>query len=231
MKLLELHGHQRYADFTLSQNLNKFIIDKKIKVESGTFGFAIIPKDKDYVYKCWTKDAGFEAFLDYVQKHKSDKHLPKLIGSIRSIPLFFKHNQLKDLKLKVQRVEKLDELQDDQESPIEAVIKMVRNFKSGHEPTTADILERTKRNAFHTVNHDNEGEHKELIDEISKLGSFVESLVDIRKALPNAFKEDFLGNIMLRGKIPVIIDPYYDAMGDYKTASDLLNTEDEYEAS
>ena len=76
MKLFELTGIKKYAEQHLATILNAFIEKKQIKVRSGGFAFVIIPENKDYVFKCWIHDAGFDEYLKFVKSHSGNKHLP-----------------------------------------------------------------------------------------------------------------------------------------------------------
>ena len=107
MLLSELHGYHKYEDMT-GRELAVYLQSHNIKVKHGAFGIVLIPSDKNYVYRFWTKDSGYEEFLEYIKDHKSD-HFPKILSKVKEIPIVFKRSSdTQDKKFKMIKTEKLD---------------------------------------------------------------------------------------------------------------------------
>lgn len=78
---------EHYHKF-ISNNLQTTIqsfFDQGIKVGTGNYGVCLVPPDKDYVYKVWTIDPAFDAWIRYCKENKS-KHLPT-VYKIVTLPI------------------------------------------------------------------------------------------------------------------------------------------------
>lgn len=83
MKLFELVGQKKLWG-TDAETLIRTLMDKgafKKVLGAGAFGIAFeLPNGT--VLKCWGDDAGFEEWIQYCLKHKSNPYLPKFLGKI-----------------------------------------------------------------------------------------------------------------------------------------------------
>lgn len=232
MKLFELTGIKKYADQHLANILNAFIEKKQIKVRSGGFAFVIIPKDKDYVFKVWLKDPGFETYLKFIKNHSGDKHFPKVIGDVHDVPMFFKRDAKAGDTMKVVRLEKLEPFPhgDVREGMLDYVVSRLRKLKIAS-LTDADVPELIKKFKIDKPTASLYGvprtvQPDELNALLGKSESLLKAMIAVWKELgPNnpSIGEDLAGNIMLRGDVPVIVDPYYTKHMWDVTASDLIN--------
>jgi hypothetical protein len=223
MKLNELHGYKQYQTKTLAEIINTFIKKYGIKISNGAFAFVVIPKDKNYVYKIWTKDDGYEAFLKYLETAKSD-HLPK-VGKIRLLPFFFKRDEAISGDLKIVRIEKLDHLTGDLKnqmndglSSFNHIIEIISDYTgidsliSKIESSTVSKIIKNKVTCLSWIS-----KNKKLAEDLLKLAKF------ISEEYPGKVLTDFVGNIMLRGSTPVIIDPFYTILTDITVVDILFN--------
>lgn len=108
-KLNELTGYRQFEELTLQQYLQSLVDKHKIKVASGNFSVVLIPPDKDYVYKIWSDDKGFDVWVNYcVANQGKYSFLPKIYGKLRKLPhLFIRGEEFKNTVLKIARIEKL----------------------------------------------------------------------------------------------------------------------------
>jgi hypothetical protein len=75
-------------------------------VKNGEFAYVYIPEGKDYVYKAWTQDDGFDAYLDIIRNNKN-KHFPKIL-KFKELPIHLARDTgLKNTKVKILKLEKL----------------------------------------------------------------------------------------------------------------------------
>lgn len=160
MLLHELTGYHSAKEDTLRQLLAKLKKNGKYETAHGSFAVVLIPPGKNYVFRAWTKDAGYEKFLAYIEQNPS-KHFPKIIGKVHDVKIFFQQPkvQAQDV-VHVVRVEKLKPL------PISSIayeaIQVVFNYLKGKNATAGktvgDILEYI-------------GEYDD--DELEKAGEFI----------------------------------------------------------
>ena len=223
MKLNELHGYKQYQTKTLAEIISTFIKKYGIKISNGAFAFVVIPKDKNYVYKIWTKDDGYEAFLKYLETSKSE-HLPK-VGRIRTLPFFFKRDEAISGDLKIVRIEKLDHLSGDSKKQMDSglssfnyVMETVADYSgidsliSKIEASTAPDIIKKRVKCLDWIS-----KNKTLAEDLLKLAKF------INEEYPGKVLTDFVENIMLRGSTPVIIDPFYTILNDITVVNILFN--------
>lgn len=91
-----------------NKGLSDFIshLEKFGEVNHGVFSYVYAPKGKDYVYRAWTYDPGFDAYVNLIQKTKNE-YFP-VIEKIKEIPFRLSSpRQLQDEKVKIAKIEKL----------------------------------------------------------------------------------------------------------------------------
>lgn len=99
MNLNEIYSDKGIQDFV--EHLNQYG-----EVKNGEFAYVYIPEGKDYVYKAWTHDPGFDAYLDIIQNNKN-KHFPKIL-KFKELPIHLARDTgLKNTKVKILKLEKL----------------------------------------------------------------------------------------------------------------------------
>ena len=145
--------------------------------------------------------------------------------------MFFKRADKAGDKLNVIRMEKLESVKDDSDldHTLSHVIYMLRKLKiSSLTPDdTPELMKKLQ------IDKPMQGagfmkpiKPDQLNAELSKLESLIKMIIDVWKHVgsnnPN-FGEDLYGNIMLRGSVPVIADPYYTKHNWKMTASDMLD--------
>jgi hypothetical protein len=107
MLLNELLGYKKYQNLTLNQIITKLVDEHEAGSAAGHFSFVAIPKDKDFIYKCWFNDDGYQHFVDVALKHQDNPFFPKFIGKVKKIPIFFKRHANVDGFLHIIKMEKL----------------------------------------------------------------------------------------------------------------------------
>lgn len=88
--LAELQGYKMFSDMGFYEILTKLIDEHGHDWNSGSLGVVFIPKDKDYVYKCWINDGGYQGFLDIAEKHQDNPFFPKFLSKRKKLETFFK---------------------------------------------------------------------------------------------------------------------------------------------
>lgn len=99
MQLNEIYTEKGIQEFV--EHLEKYG-----DVKNGEFAYVYTPEGKDYVYKAWTHDPGFDAYLDIVRNNKN-KHFPKML-KFKELPIHLARDTgLKNTKVKILKLEKL----------------------------------------------------------------------------------------------------------------------------
>lgn len=197
MILQELLGIKKYTDDTITAFLNRMVRDKKIKVRNGSFAFVVIPEDTAYVYKVWTHDDGWWEYLEYIGDHPNNEHLLRTKGRIKKIKFTFKRPEDFDTDLHVIKLEKLAELETNDEAygQVRGLMLYLRKY---------DV---------HKLNKEDIPEIQAWIQEKEFVkpppASFIETVLDVLQSSAISSNDFHTGNVMLRGNTLVITDPYY----------------------
>jgi hypothetical protein len=165
MRLDELLGYKKYQNMSFNEFLKDIISKNKALIDKGKFSFVAIPKEGNFVYKCWFEDRGYEEFIKIVQAHQDNPFFPKLYGKVRKIPFFFKRPASIDGYLHVVKMEKL-ETADDKEG-MDAVLDLLfmidasgeQNMTDGEDPTKEKVLNQISK-ALSYANRDVERNQK-----------------------------------------------------------------------
>lgn len=211
--LKELIGYKKHSSVDIADFLNAGIRDGKIKVRSGNFAFVVIPTDADFVYKVWTHDQGWWEYLEYLNDHPGNEHLLKVKSRIKKIKYTFKRPQDFDTDLYVLKLEKLQELETNDEAfkQIDAFM-LYLNYNNVHGLTKDDVPRIQK---WILEKHNVQ----------PPPASFIETVIDVLKSSVISDHDFHSGNVMLRGNTLVLTDPYYvpeNSMNIKISASDLL---------
>jgi hypothetical protein len=97
------------SDLRYSEAIDLFVKKHGLDWDGGAHAEVYIPPGKNYIWRSWTRDPGYESFLKYVQANSSNPHLPKLLSRVREEPLEFKGIP-KGVTLKFVKIEKLSAL-------------------------------------------------------------------------------------------------------------------------
>jgi hypothetical protein len=230
MKLCELTGYKSASQKRFGDLINDLIISGKYTYEQGCFAVVLAPPGKDYVYRAWINDAGYEAFLQYIQAHPSYSFV-EVIGTVRKIPMFFKRPaELKDDFIKVVRLEKLRELTSRTRAFVNFWALAIKPMHNSHlaKITFDDML---KRAMLFALNEDKQA-MKEFCEQRKE---FFSDLLEIAKWLRSNDKVayDINGdNVMMRynGSL-AITDPAFSRSGrGIITAPELAALDHEYAA-
>lgn len=201
MLLSELSNFPAQHDATFSDALNAFVGQHGLEAFEG--GQATVIGRGAHVWRAWFDDPGYERFLKYIEANKGNRFLPRVLSRVREEPTKFKRSPTRSIKyVKIEKLtdpgpniftDALDALYF-ASIPIEKI------------PSTVEELAGLSM-TFKIPNH-SDAEHEELRDEFLKHKEFFKVVLDLMK---NHNANDLTsGNVMMRGKIPVIIDPFKD---------------------
>ncbi len=202
MLLTELTGLKNIHDKTLSAIIQNLIVNGKYKQHQGAYALVLEPPDKDYVYRAWTNDKGYDKFLEYVRANEN-KYLIKLIGKTVKLPLFFKHNSSMPESINVQRIEKLVPIKS--RLVIETISSCNLFLQKFAKPNAKfDDMVYDAVNSTH--------DHEELVQEFMLDNkSFFQEYLKIglwAKSQSTLGIDMHANNVMLRGNTFVITDPF-----------------------
>jgi len=206
MKLYELTGIKKLNSLSVSDLIMYFIDNSKYMFAgNGAQAYVFIHPNNKEVIKFWMFDSAYESFIKYVKEHQSNQFLPKIIKGINELK--FKNHTIKYI-----RMEKLKELNNsttifgvefknlinaiDKHIEKKGISKILSDYKSGVFLKTLNLY----IDMFSTNNVD----EKSIIEFYNTYFDFLQSSSD--KSIPDLQGD----NVMLRGKIPVIIDPIAD---------------------
>lgn len=108
--LAELHGYHKYEDKDFYEIINDIARKNGHDWDSGALGVVFMPKDKNFVYKCWIQDGGYEKYLEIVEKHQDNVFFPKLLSKKRKLETFFKRPTNFEYDINIVKMEKLNPL-------------------------------------------------------------------------------------------------------------------------
>lgn len=208
MKLLEIIGFKSDEVFQLLQNFRNFgkidlLVNELVRMGyskrilgSGIYGIVFDKPNSNYVYKVFNiSDKGYIKYLKFLEMYKDNPHVPKILGKPIRIKLL-NNKRLADLMFV--KLEKLKELPVENHTQFKIVqtinlaIRIINDFNNGKISSLDD---------FSSIIDDfniYEREYPELVDLIQNLHLISENDIDLHS-----------GNIMLRGKVPVITDPFF----------------------
>jgi hypothetical protein len=92
---------QRWTDI-----VNAMIEKHGLESFHGLQATVVATPDRDHVYRIWTRDPGYERWLDIARGMQDNPHVMKILSRVRTIPTKFK-GMPKDLKVKFVKLEKL----------------------------------------------------------------------------------------------------------------------------
>lgn len=202
MLLTEIKNFPEKHDATFTDALNQFIEKHGVKKFEG--GQATVIDRGSHVWRVWFDDPGYERFLEYVEAHKGNKFLPKILSKVREEPTQFKRMP-KGKTIKYVKIEKLSEA-----GPSNLTDAVDTLYSAGLPPAKFPdtVEELAELSMTLKLPNDSDAEHEDIKDEILKNKDFFKVVLDLMK---NHDANDLTsGNVMLRGSTPVITDPFKD---------------------
>lgn len=201
MLLSELTNFPAQHDATFSDALNAFVGQHGLEAFEG--GQATVIDRGDHVWRAWFNDPGYERFLKYIEANKGNKFLPRILSRVRVEPTKFKRSPARNIKYV--KIEKLTDpgptiFTDAMDALYFASIPIEKL------PNTVEELAEMSM-TFKIPSHSAAG-HEEIRDEVLKHKEFFKVVLNLMK---NHNANDLTsGNVMMRGSVPVIIDPFKD---------------------
>lgn len=202
MLLTELKNFPEKHDATFTAALEEFIKKHGVKMFEG--GQATVIDRGTHVWRAWFDDPGYERFLKYVEAHKGNKYLPKILSKVREEPTQFK-SMPKGKTIKYVKIEKLTEPSIDIFTDALDTLYFA-NIPSSKLPDTVEDLAEFSMTL--KVQQSSDDEHEEIRDEILKQKDFFKVVLDLMKH--HDANDLTSGNVMFRGSTPVITDPFKD---------------------
>lgn len=212
MILKELLGVKAFKNKTAGQILKQIKADNGITMYRGVYGIVLVHNDWDYALKLFPKDDCYMDFLKFCKSHKSP-HLPKIIkGPIELTPFFLdKHYEpVKNMisKYYAVKIEKLQPFPMESGSEIYNAAFVICTDKQLHDDYKAAL----KGGSVASVLKSYEDAYRENGRDVNlkKYKSFLDMMVKVLDEMDRGRcrPDVHTGNIMMRGNIPVIVDPY-----------------------
>lgn len=195
-----------YTDKTLYQFIS--YLRTKTNIRNGKFSFVFRPEGKDYVYKAWTTDTGWEAYLKIIDS--SNPYFPK-IEKIKQAPVKFSD---KTLNIKIAKIEKLYPCN------VLNIIKIPAIRKVDNKEITLDILRLSSEiddiNKLYIIDDSYKVQYQDLFDALSA----IRQLRNNNNNIGIDFNHD---NFMKRPDDHLVInDPLSDLTGDESIVDSAL---------
>ena len=189
------------SDETWVKKLEDVVAKHGLSIFSGNNAYVIASEDRNYVYRFWVKDPGYEAWLDLVMEHQDNPHVPKILGQVRTIKGRFAKLP-KDLSVKCVKIEKLKPASREW-GDVANLINHVIHEVNVDEWSPRTLMSEIAKSALELTGDENQAD---------KLEEFLDTNLDFVKIvcdLANEGYNDFTDeNIMMRGDVPVITDPF-----------------------
>lgn len=190
MRLEELIGYRQELGQRLSPGQVGHLLMRRgfTRLGGGTFGEVFQPPGKDYVLKLI--DADDRAYLDFIRKAKpsGNPHFPQVIGAPVRVTSM----------VNAVRLEPLQQLTRSRNDEREALVWFTW---AAQEPNWMERLKEPGMEHHQRIVMD-------LLEKHPNLVRAMELLRQWKSATPGARWDLHPGNIMMRGTVPVIIDPW-----------------------
>lgn len=198
MRLTEIFNTD--SDETWIGKLQSIVAKHGLSIFNGNNAYVIASEDRNYVYRFWVKDPGYEAWLDLAMQHQDNVHMPKILGKIRTVNAHFAKLP-KDMKLKMVKIEKLKPATEEW-ADVANLVNHVIHERDADKWTPSTLID-AMVNATKELTGDQ--------DEADKLEEFLNKNMEFMKVVCDLVNEgynDFTDqNVMMRGLDPVITDP------------------------
>jgi hypothetical protein len=189
---------------------------RKVSAKDGMNAkvFDIKPSN-NYVWRVWEKDPGYERFLDFVQNNPNE-HFPKILSKVRVEKVKFA-KPVQDTTIKFVKLEKLKPLNVNGISSLSDAIQIIGMSNEeldkdklllGSIEDKADYVLSLPIPSTSDIDKDDEDAMESIRDAIIKNEKFFELVFNLM--LNHQGNDINPENVMLRGNVPVIIDPFSD---------------------
>lgn len=201
MKLTELKGIKTgQVDETFPNFILALAEKHGINISEGMQAKVLVMPGKNYVYRIWTSDAGYEEWLRKIE-HETSPYAPKLLSKIRVLDVKFKRLP-SNVKVKVLKLEKLTPIADAEFdraleifSELSFAVSYEKMLKFNFDDMKRAMLE--KRDDRYTQ----PSEHTaKVLDKHKSFFEFCLKFTDVANDI-------MPGNVMMRGDVPVLVDP------------------------
>lgn len=220
MKLYELTGVKQLHALAISDLIEYYIEHSGYNFKGeGASATVFKHPTKDEIIKFWLVDDAYDAFIKYALENQGNEHIVKVTQRPKTLTMFHKRPTKDERgdefpnKLRYVRLEMLKPITKDTMVYGVAIRQLLKYFHETYaelEPSEFehfDLDELPKIGAHVTKRATG---HTTQVDE-PKLRKFFETFVDMYKSFGKAYNYDLHdGNVMMRGSVPVIIDPFSD---------------------
>lgn len=190
MKLTEILDTDQDSNF--QQALDAFIKRHGLEHSYGTNANVLLDTKRNYVYRFWFRDPGYEKWLKYAQLHQDNPHIVKILGKVRTSDARYK-GLPKNLTMKYVKIEKLTPMVD--EKLIHA-IDSAANLSDEYFKMYLKDWEDGKELPEWV---------KPLMQVAHKYPKLLSTILELKQ---HGLANDLTGdNVMMRGQVPVITDP------------------------
>jgi hypothetical protein len=200
--LLELIGIKNgHIDDTFPNFILELAKKHGIEIKEGLQAHVLLIPGKNYVYRIWVHDSGYEDWLRYCETHQS-KYLPKVLSKVRTLNVTFKRLP-KDLKLKVVKLERLDPIDNvNFENALAVFNQLIFRMRLSKIKTLSidELIEEMKNVPDDT--YEEPGPHIESV--VRHYEGFFEYIQGLVETLNDIAGDN---NVMMRGDTPVLSDP------------------------
>lgn len=214
MKLVELTGVKHLSQYYLSDLIEYFIGHTGYSYKGeGASGTVFRHPTKPEIIKFWAIDDAYDTFIEYLQTHH-DEHLVKVLQQPKTLTMF--HTRpIKDQdgdelpsKFKYVRLELLTPLKPGQ--PVYGIDlhKLIKQMYDAFAEQPSSVFFKARLDKIIAY------AHKVAVGNVDEDGlrKFFQVYIDMFNEFGHEFNYDLsVGNIMLRGTTPVIIDPFSDS--------------------
>lgn len=190
--------------------------NRKVSASDGMNAtvFDIKPSN-NYVWRIWQKDPGYERFLEFVQNNPNE-HFPKILSKVRVEKVKFA-KPVQDTTVKFVKLEKLKPLNVNGISSLSDAIQIIGMSNEeldkdklllGSIEDKADYVLSLPIPSTSDIDKDDEDAMESIRDAIIKNEKFFELVFDLM--LNHQGNDINPENVMFRGNVPVITDPFSD---------------------
>jgi hypothetical protein len=214
LRLDELTGYREnpvYHLFQQSTNLDNFATRLKVAgydvkmLGKGVFGMVFTKPGSQDVYKVFTsKDQGYLDFLKYAKANQSNPHVPKIRGGLMRVKMPLNNASFQNKEFFIVRMENLQPLNNDQYPSVQDMRDYTLNLERvgrydadlNRRPVDPDEVAEWKAH------------NKTLEEKFPQLAEVLNWIYENEEPSRDKSIDLHRGNIMQRGPVKVIIDPF-----------------------
>lgn len=172
----------KWTDFVQS------LVDKYgLQKFTGNQATVLSSQDRTCVYRIWSRDRGFERWLNYAHNHQDNPYVVKVLSKVNVVQTQFK-GMPSDVRLKIVKLEKLSPIAD-------------RSFSDTLDVVVAEQpvaeFEQFKSNILQ--------HYSKVAPVIEKYEQFFRFIHELMASGANDLNSE---NVMMRGDVPVVVDPF-----------------------